>query len=151
VATAITSRSGKGFQDVVPRLVAEKRLWLVAGEILEGCGGLPGRFLTACGHGDEIKLHPGEFTRVFVQSDARELSGDAEALQVRVSTRVNISAEHAGADKGDFDGGFHGCGMEGGHDLRASRHADTRVPFPVCLRTRKNAGAFRLPRLDGSR
>jgi hypothetical protein len=38
---------------------------------------------------------------------------------------VNISAEHAGADKGDLDGGFHSWITEGGHDLSASRHADT--------------------------
>ena len=76
--------------------------------VLEGCGGLPGRFFTACGHGDEIKLHRSEFPGEFIQPDTRELPGDAEALQIRVSTRVNISAEHAGADEGDLDGGFHG-------------------------------------------
>ena len=75
----------------------------MSSDVLEGCGGLPGRFFTACGHGDEIKLHSGEFTRVFVQSYARELSGDAEALQIRVSTRVNISAEHAGANEASND------------------------------------------------
>ena len=42
-----------------------------------------------------------------VEAEARELAGNAEALQIGVSPQVNVAAEHAGADEGDFDGGIH--------------------------------------------
>jgi hypothetical protein len=42
-----------------------------------------------------------------VQADAPQLRRQAGALQIRVSTQMDICAEHAGANQGDFDFTFH--------------------------------------------
>src|SRR5207249_3374424 len=94
-------------QDVVPRFVAEVALGRMAGPILERGGGFPGGLLRARGDGDEVELHRRGVAVELVEADARELAGDAEALEVGVGAEVNVAAEHAGADEGDFDGGFH--------------------------------------------
>ena len=111
----------KGGEDVVPGFVAVESLWLVSGDVFEGCRRLFCRALAAGGHGDEVKPHRSEIAREFVQPDTGELPRDAEALQVRIRARMHISAEHAGADKGDLDGLFHGV-----HGRRTSRRRKAR-------------------------
>ena len=82
----------------------------VAGPFLECCGGLLGGLLRARGDGDEVELHRREVARELVEPDARELAGDAEALEVGVGAQVDVAAKHAGADESDLDRGFHKCG-----------------------------------------
>jgi hypothetical protein len=42
-----------------------------------------------------------------VQAETAQLRGQAGALHIRVSAQMDITAEHAGADQGDFDFSFH--------------------------------------------
>ncbi len=100
---------GKIAQDVVPRRLAEISARLVAGPFLEMLLAEPSRadVSRARGDGDQFEFHRREFARPFVEADARELAGDAEALQIGVSAQVNIAAEHAGAGESDFDGAIH--------------------------------------------
>jgi hypothetical protein len=79
----------------------------MAGPFRKRGGGFFGGLLRARGDGDEVELHGGEIAAELVEADARELAGDAEALEVGVRAEVDIAAEHAGADEGDFDDGFH--------------------------------------------
>jgi hypothetical protein len=45
---------------------------------------------------------------MLIQSNASQLAGDAKALKIRVSTQMDITAEHAGTDKGEFQGRWVG-------------------------------------------
>lgn len=79
---------------------------LMPGEAFEEGGRFLRRGLRTRRHGHEVKFHRREVAGVFVQPDAGQLPGDAEALEVRVGTQVDISAEHAGTDESEFDGFF---------------------------------------------
>ena len=94
-------------QDVVPRRLAEVGAWRVSGPFRELPPRASRRSLRARGHGDQLELHAASVARPVVEPDARELAGDAEALQVGVGAQVDVAAEHAGADEGDLDSVFH--------------------------------------------
>lgn len=72
----------------------------MAGPFFKSGGRLLGRFLRACGHGDQINLHRCQGAAVFVQPHTGELAGNAKALQIGIGAQVDISAEHAGTDEG---------------------------------------------------
>src|SRR5205809_6005375 len=79
---------------------------------------------------------------MFVQPDAGELPGDAEALEVGVSAQVDIAAKHPGADQRDLDcairfNGRANCVCPGNPDakqfwlLRAGQPDGIRLNVPA--------------------
>ena len=85
---------GEIAEDVVPRFVAVVALGRMAGPFLERGSGFLGGLLRARGDGDEVELHRREVARKLVEPDARELPGDAEALEVGIRAEVDVAAEH---------------------------------------------------------
>ena len=111
-------------QDVVPRRGAVIGAGLVAGPFLEMGLGAAGGGFGARGDGDQVELHRGEIARPFIEADAGELPGDAEALEIGVGAEMDVAAKHAGADEGDLDGVSHG-------DLLGVGRAGCRVSLGV--------------------
>ena len=55
------------------------------------------------------KITEGSHAAIHEFESSGEHSGDAMLLQIGVAAGVNIAAEHAGADEGDFESAIH-CG-----------------------------------------
>jgi hypothetical protein len=55
----------------------------------------------------QIERDGRQIARPTVKANAAQLRRHARALQIRLSAQMDISAEHAGADQGNFDFSFH--------------------------------------------
>src|SRR5579862_8268599 len=79
----------------------------MAGPLLEGVASALGRGFGAGRDGRQLEGDRREIARPAIQADAAQLRREAGELQIRVGAQMDIRAEHAGADQGNFDFSVH--------------------------------------------